>query len=107
MGYPTPVFWGFSDGSAGKEFACNAGDLGSIPGLGRPLEKGTATHSSILSTKLMMWLVFQLRNWWKWHSCLFSPEQWPSDLRVFQNHLEHLLEDRLLTPPLRLSDSVY
>ena len=26
---------GFSCGSAGKEFACNAGDLGSIPGLGR------------------------------------------------------------------------
>ena len=26
---------GFLCGSAGKEFACNAGDLGSIPGLGR------------------------------------------------------------------------
>ena len=25
----------FPCGSAGKEFACNAGDLGSIPGLGR------------------------------------------------------------------------
>ena len=25
----------FPGGSAGKEFACNAGDLGSIPGLGR------------------------------------------------------------------------
>ena len=32
---PTPVFLGFSGGSAGKESACNAGDLGSIPGLGR------------------------------------------------------------------------
>ena len=28
---------GFPGGSAGKESACNAGDLGSIPGLGRPL----------------------------------------------------------------------
>ena len=27
---------GFSGGSDGKESACNAGDLGSIPGLGRP-----------------------------------------------------------------------
>ena len=27
---------GFPCGSAGKEFACNVGDLGSIPGLGRP-----------------------------------------------------------------------
>ena len=26
---------GFPGGSAGKEFACNVGDLGSIPGLGR------------------------------------------------------------------------
>ena len=31
----TPVFLGFPCGSAGKEFACNVGDLGSIPGLGR------------------------------------------------------------------------
>ena len=27
--------WGYPCGSAGKESACNAGDLGSIPGLGR------------------------------------------------------------------------
>ena len=27
--------WGFPGGSAGKESACNAGDLGPIPGLGR------------------------------------------------------------------------
>ena len=33
---PTPVFLGFPGGSAGKESACNMGDLGSIPGLGRP-----------------------------------------------------------------------
>ena len=32
---PTPEFLGFPRGSAGKESACNAGDLGSIPGLGR------------------------------------------------------------------------
>ena len=32
---PTPVFLGFLSGSDGKESACNAGDLGSIPGLGR------------------------------------------------------------------------
>ena len=36
-------------GSASKESACNAGDLGSIPGLGRSLEKGKAAHSSILA----------------------------------------------------------
>ena len=31
----TPVFLGFPCGSAGKESACNVGDLGLIPGLGR------------------------------------------------------------------------
>ena len=34
-GLPTSVFLGFSYGSAGKECACNVGNLGSIPGLGR------------------------------------------------------------------------
>ena len=37
---PTPVFLGFPCGSAGKESACNAGDLGSIPGLGRSRGEG-------------------------------------------------------------------
>ena len=46
---PTPVFLGFPGGSVGKESAWNVGDLSLIPGLGRPLEKGEATHSSILA----------------------------------------------------------
>ena len=37
---PTPVFLGFSCGSAGKESACDVGDLGLIPGLGRSPEEG-------------------------------------------------------------------
>ena len=32
---PIPVFLGFPCGSAGKDFACNVGDLALIPGLGR------------------------------------------------------------------------
>ena len=32
---PTPVFLGFPGGSAGKESACNAGELGSIPRVGK------------------------------------------------------------------------
>ena len=32
---PTPGFLGFPGGLAGKESAYNAGDLGSIPGLGK------------------------------------------------------------------------
>ena len=42
------LFKGFSGGSAGRESACNAGDLGWED----PLEKGTATHSSILAGDL-------------------------------------------------------
>ena len=34
------VFLGFPGGSAGKESACNAGVLGSIPGLGRSPGEG-------------------------------------------------------------------
>ena len=37
---PIPVFLGFPCGSAGKESACNARDLGSVPGLGRSPGKG-------------------------------------------------------------------
>ena len=37
---PTPVFLGFPCVSACKESACNAGDLGSLPGLGRSPEEG-------------------------------------------------------------------
>ena len=33
-------YMGFPCGSAGKESACNVGDLGSIPGLGRSLGEG-------------------------------------------------------------------
>ena len=43
---------GFPGGSDGKESDCNAGNLGSIPGSEYPLEKGMATHSSILSWRI-------------------------------------------------------
>ena len=42
----------FPGGSDGKASACNAGDLGSIPGLEDPLEKEMAIHSSILAWKI-------------------------------------------------------
>ena len=37
---PSPVFLGFPCGLSGKEFACNVGDLGLIPGLGRSPGEG-------------------------------------------------------------------
>ena len=42
----------FPGGSNSKESACNVGDLGSIPGQEEPLEKGMATHSSILAWRI-------------------------------------------------------
>ena len=36
------TFLGFPVGSASKESACNAGDLGSIPGLGRSAGEGNS-----------------------------------------------------------------
>ena len=44
-------FWGFPSSSATKESTCNVGDSHFIPD---PLEKGQATHSSILG--LPQWL---------------------------------------------------
>ena len=43
---------GFPCGSAGKESACNAGDLLSSLGQEDPLEKGKATRSSILAWRI-------------------------------------------------------
>ena len=45
----------FSGGSAGEVSACKVGDQGSIPGENLqedPLEKGMATHSSILAWRI-------------------------------------------------------
>ena len=42
----------FPGGSDGKASVYNAGGLGSIPGLGRSLEKEMATHSSILAWRI-------------------------------------------------------
>ena len=43
------ILMGFPGGSEGKESACNAD---STPGLGRSLEKGMVTHSSILAWRI-------------------------------------------------------
>ena len=48
-GFLGQIIVGFPGGSAGEASICNVGDLGSIPGLQRSMEKGTATHSSILA----------------------------------------------------------
>ena len=44
---------GFHGGSEDIESACNVGDLGLIPGSEDPLEKGMATHSSVLPWRIL------------------------------------------------------
>ena len=43
---------GFPGDSVSKESVCKAGNLGSIIGLGRFLEKGMETHSNILAWRI-------------------------------------------------------
>ena len=57
---PTPVFLGFSGGSAGKESACNAGDLGSIPGLRSSLGEGKGYPLQCSGASLVAQLVKSL-----------------------------------------------
>ena len=49
--FPAQLPKNFPGGSDSKESACSAGDMGAIPGQEDPLEKGMATHSSILAWK--------------------------------------------------------
>ena len=57
---PTPVFLGFSAGSDSKESSCNAGDLSSIPGLGRSPGGGHDNPPSILA-----WRILKDRGAWR------------------------------------------
>ena len=50
--HPFLLSMGFPGGSEGKVSACNAGDPGSIPGLGRCPGEGDGTHSSILAWRI-------------------------------------------------------
>ena len=51
LGFPLWVSW--------SRIPCKAGDLGSIPGLGRSPGKGKATHSSILAWRIP-WTVWSM-----------------------------------------------
>ena len=53
-------FLGFPSSSAGKESACNAGDPVLFLGREDPLEKGMATHASILAWRIPM----DREAWW-------------------------------------------
>ena len=50
--YVTSGYLFNSNGSVVKNLSANAGDMDSIPGWKDPLEKGMATHSSILAWRI-------------------------------------------------------
>ena len=61
--------WGFPSSSAGKESACNRGDPGSIPGLGRPAGEGIGYPLQSSWASLMAQLVKNLpamQETWVW-----------------------------------------
>ena len=58
---PTPVFLGFPYGSAGKDSACNVGDLDSTPGLGRSPEGG---HDNPFQLCLAWRIPMDRGAWW-------------------------------------------
>ena len=57
------MFQGFPCGSAGKESACNAGDLGLIPGLGRSQGKGYPLQYSGLENSMDCTVHRVTRSW--------------------------------------------
>ena len=62
IGYPLQYSWAFPVAQLGKESACNVEDLGSIPWSWKdPLEKGKATHFSILAWRIP-WTVQSMRS---------------------------------------------
>ena len=108
---PTPVFLGFPCGSAGKESVRNAGDLGSIPGLGRcpgegkgyPLQNFGLENS--MDYTVLLFLLYTLLGtfhplsqlqiscpyWWSTNPCLqFNSLHWAPDLDILQeSQLQH------------------
>ena len=50
---PTAVFMDFPSGSDGKESACNSGDLGLIPGLGRSPGEGNVNPLQYLAWRIL------------------------------------------------------
>ena len=62
---PTPVFLGFPGGSDGKESACNAGDLDSIPVSGRSTGEGISYPLQSSWASLVAQLVKNLPAMWE------------------------------------------
>ena len=68
---------GFLDSSVGKESACNAGDLGSIPGLGKSPGEGKGYPLQYSWASLVAQLVNNLPAMWEtWVQSLGWEDPW-------------------------------
>ena len=73
---PTPVFLGFPCGSADKEYTCNAGDLGLIPGLRRSPREGKGyplQYSGLKNVSILAYGEKKKRKYKdKWNKAFFT-----------------------------------
>ena len=67
------TFWGFPSGSDHKESACNAGEVGSVPGLGRSPGEGNGYPLSILAWEIPR------GAWWATVHRVAKSQIWLSD----------------------------
>ena len=75
--WPPPVFLGFPCDSAGKESACNVGDLGSIPGLGRSTGEGNSYPTQYSGPQNYTdWTVHGVAKSRTWLEVTFTSLQW-------------------------------
>ena len=106
----TPGFLGFSGGSVGKESACNVGDLGSIPGLGRSPGGGQVSplqfsclenpHGQRSLAGYSPWDYRVRHNWATKHTsylllCSFISKHWKKNLTsavLIHLHLNHPIQ---------------
>ena len=74
---------GFPYGSAGKESTCNVGDVGSIPGLGRPPGEGkSVTHSSVLAWRIP-WTIQSMESQRVGHDTMYNRVHIRTDSNLF------------------------
>ena len=82
------VLQGFPDSSAGKESACNAGESGSIPGLGRSPGEGIGYPLQYLWASLVAQLVKNLPAMWEiWVQSLGREESLEKEMATHSSTL--------------------
>ena len=75
-------WWGFPCGSAGKESACNVGDLDSIPGLGRSPGEGKGCPLQYFGLE-------NPRDRGAWWAAIYGVAQSRTRLRKLSTRLQH------------------